>query len=306
MSVVDPHTRTPRAHAAFAHIRAFLVLLARENLILAVSMGAITRVAQGMAGMASEPVAPLIVTLVFYAVYTLDRAADAGADARTHPERARFSRRNAGRMRATAAAAYVLALGLAAGQGASSVAVALLPLGAVILYSYPILPRALARRVGFARLKEVPVLKNVWVSLTLAATAVLLPVTIAGGAPRWAPVAAMGAYVFGRWWINTLFFDLRDEAGDRANGLRTVPVLLGRARTLRLLHGANALLGAAALAAPLLGAAPARFALLATGSVYAWGYLRAFAAGVDPHFLCDVVADGELLVLSAVVLAGTG
>lgn len=42
-------------------------------------------------------------------------------------------------------------------------------------------------------------------------------------------------------------------AGDRANGLRTVPVVLGRACTLRLLHAANAALAAAAIAGPLLG-----------------------------------------------------
>ena len=298
-----PRIRAPFPHAAWAAPRAFLVLLARENLLLAISMGAVTWVVQTMIGVAPEPVSPAIVALAFYAVYTLDRAADAGADARTHPERARFSQRNARRMRATAAAAYALAVGLAAGRGGWSVAVALLPLGAVILYSFPILPKVVARRVGYARVKEVPVLKNVWVAVTLAATTALLPVTIAGGAPRWTPVAAMGAFLFGRWWINGLFFDLRDEAGDRANGLRTVPVMLGRARTLRLLHGANALLGAATLAVPLLGGAPAGFALLAAGSVYTGGYLRACAAGGDPHFLCDVVADGELLVLSALVLA---
>jgi 4-hydroxybenzoate polyprenyltransferase len=144
--------------------------------------------------------------------------------------------------------------------------------------------------------------KNLVVAATLASTAALLPAAAHGGAPRWAPVAAMGAFLFGRWWINTLVFDVRDLAGDHANGLRTLPVVLGRARTLRLLHAANALLAAATLAAPLAGAAPPLFALLAASSAYAWVYLRAIQRGGDEHFLCDVVADGELLVMSAVVL----
>ena len=46
--------------------------------------------------------------------------------------------------------------------------VALLPLAAVLLYSFRILPPAVARRVGFARIKEILVLKNVWVAATLA------------------------------------------------------------------------------------------------------------------------------------------
>jgi 4-hydroxybenzoate polyprenyltransferase len=303
MSMIDdPRVRASRSRDTWGGVRAFLVLLARENVLLALGMGAITRVAQVMAELPREPVSPLIVALAFYAVYTLDRAADFGADGLTHPERARFSRLNARRMRVAAVAAYVLALALAAGRGGWSVAVALLPLAAVLLYSFPFLPSAVARRVGFSRLKEVTVLKNVWVALTLSATGALLPVAVAGGAPHWAPIAAMAGFLFGRWWINALLFDVRDEEGDRANGLRTVPVLLGRDRTLRLLHAANLLLGMMTLTAPLLGVVRPLFALLAISSVYAWGYLRAMASGGDPHFLCDVVADGELLVLSGIVL----
>ena len=285
--------------------RAFLVMLARENLLLALGMGAITLVAQVMEELPAEPLSPLIVALVFYAVYSLDRAADADADGLTHPERARFSRRNARRMRAASLAAYALALVLAATRGGWAVAVALLPLVALLLYSFRIVPPRLARHLGFARIKEVLVLKNVWVAATLAGTATLLPITNADATPRWPAAAAMGGFLFGRWWLNTLVFDLRDEAGDRANGLRTVPVVLGRARTLRLLHAANVAFAAATLAVPLLGWARPLFALLAASSVYAWIYLRAVAAGGDPHFLCDVVADGELLLLAVLVLLAT-
>lgn len=281
------------------------MMLARENLVLALGMGAITLVAQVMQELPPEPLSPLIVALAFYAVYSLDRAGDADADALTHPERARFSHRNARRMRAASLAAYALALALAATRGGWAVAVALLPLAALLLYSFRIVPQKIARRVGFARIKEIFVLKNVWVAATLAATATLLPAAAAGAAPRWPAVAAMGGFLFGRWWINTLVFDLRDEAGDRANGLRTVPVVLGRARTLRLLHAGNAALAAATIAVPLLGWARPLFALLAASSVYGWIYLRGLAAGGDPHFLCDVVADGELLLLSALVLLAT-
>jgi 4-hydroxybenzoate polyprenyltransferase len=295
----------PAPRGAAGALRAFLVMLARENLVLATTMGAITRVVQGMEELAAEPLSPLIVALTFYAVYTLDRAADADADDHTHPERARFSRRNARRMRTASLAAYALALALAATRGGWAVAVALLPLAALLLYSFRIVPPRIARRVGFARIKEILVFKNVWVSATLAGTATLLPVAPAGAAPRWPAAAAMGGFLFGRWWINTLVFDLRDEAGDRANGLRTVPVVLGRTRTLRLLHAGNAALAAAVLAVPLLGWARPLFALLAASSVYAWIYLRALAAGGDPHFLCDVAADGELLLLSVLVLLAT-
>jgi len=282
--------------------RSLLVRLARWNLLLALAMAAATLTMQVLAGIAPEPAAPLVVFLTFFAVYGLDRAAEPDADDLTHPERARFSRVHARLLRGTALAAYALALPVAwTYAGPRGAAAALLPLAAVLLYSFPLLPAPVARRVGFARLKEVLVVKNLVVAATLSATPTLL--VLAGGAgPARAALLASGAFLFGRWWINTLTFDLRDEAGDRANGVRTVPVALGRARTFRLLHGGNALLGAAALAAPLLLPVGPRFALLAWSSAYAWVYLRAMEGGGDEHFLCDVVADGELLVLSALVL----
>ncbi|HEX2190264.1 MAG TPA: UbiA family prenyltransferase [Longimicrobiaceae bacterium] len=289
---------------ALRAVRAPLSFLARWNLLLALGMTAFTAAIQALAGTRPEPLAPLVVFLTLYSIYTVDRVADSGADALTHPERASFSRTNARLMRRTAIAAYALALAAAwAHAGPRGTAAALLPLGAVLLYSFPFLPPRLARRAGFSRLKEVLVLKNVVVAATLAATATLQVALGGAHAPAArATLAAAGAFLFGRWWINSLTFDLRDEEGDRANGIRTVPVVLGRTRTLRLLHGGNALVGAATLAAPLLLPLRPEFALLAWSSVYAWAYLRALGAGGDPHFLCDVVADGELLVLAAVVL----
>lgn len=284
-------------------LRALLVFLARANLLLALSVAASAWMAQALAGLPAEPVAPLAAFLAMYAVYSLDRAAEPDADARTHPERARWARRHARRMRATAAAAYVVALALAGTRGLAAAAVALLPAAVLLVYTFPFVPAPLARRIGFRRLKEVLVVKNVVVAFTLAATPTLLVAATAGGAVGWTPLLATGAFLFGRWWINTVLFDLRDEAGDRENGVRTLPVALGRRRTLRLLHGANAVLGIGAIATPPAGLAPPVFALLALGSAYAWVYLRRFAAGGDPHFLCDVVADGELLGAAGVVMA---
>ena len=283
--------------------RVLLVSLARANLVLAASVAASSWMVQALAGLPPDPVPPAVSFLVMYAVYSLDRAAEPEADLRTHPERARFARRHARRMRLSALGAYALALLAASTHGGDTVAAALLPLAVVLPYSFPFLPARVARRVGFARLKEVLVLKNAVVAFTLAATPVLLALSAAEGVPGRGPALAVGAFLFGRWCVNTVFFDVRDETGDRENGVRTIPVAIGRRATLRALHALNALLAALALSAPLLGWAPARFALLAASSVYAWAYLRRFAAGGDPHFLCDVVSDGELLVLAAIVLA---
>jgi 4-hydroxybenzoate polyprenyltransferase len=311
-SPAEPKSSTSPQWALLAWLRgwlgsahAFLVLLARGNLLIALSMAASTWMVQVLAGLPVEPVAPLITFLVIYAIYSLDRVAELDADSHTHPERALFSQRHARLIRSSAVAAYALALVLAGAQGRWCVAVTLLPLAALLFYSFPFLPRPVARRVGFSRLKEVLLLKNLWVSGTLAATPTLLAVAVHGSASERMPLLAISAFLLGRWQINTLFFDVRDEAGDRANGLRTIPVVLGRARTLRLLHGLNGLLALLTLAVPLPGLARPVFALLGVSCLYAWAYLRRAESREDLHFLSDVVADGELGVLAIVVLLGT-
>lgn len=260
---------------------------------------------QVIAGLPAEPLPALITFLVFYSIYSLDRVMELGADSLTHPERASFSQRHARLLRGSALAAYGLALVLAGWLGRWSFAVALLPMVALLAYSVPFVPPAVARRVGFSRLKEVFVLKNVWVAATLTATPVLLAVVSSDGVKGGVPVLATGVFLLGRTLINVVLFDVRDEEGDRANGLRTVPVVLGRARTLRLLHGINALLAVLAVGVPLLGLAPPVFGLLGVSCLYAWAYLREAERTEDLHFICDVVSDGELLLMAGVLLPGT-
>jgi 4-hydroxybenzoate polyprenyltransferase len=286
-------------------VRSLLVLLARGNLLMALSMAASTWMVQVFAGLPTEPLPPLLSFLVIYAIYSLDRVTELDADHLTHPERARFSRRHARWLRGSALAAQALALGLSATRGAWSMAVTLMPLAALLVYSFPVLPRPVARLVGVSRLKEVFLLKNVWVAGTLTATSTLFAVVLHGSVPTWPPLLATTAFLLGRWTINVILFDVRDETGDRANGLRTVPVVLGRTKTLRVLHVLNGLLALLTVAVPLLGLARPAFVLLGVSCAYAWAYLRRAGFSEDLHFLCDVVSDGEQLVLAGVVLLGT-
>jgi 4-hydroxybenzoate polyprenyltransferase len=280
-----------------------LVGLARLNLIMAVGMAALTWVVQVLAGLPAQPLAPLLVSLAVFSIYSLDRVTDSSADVRTHPERAGFSARHARWLRAAAVAAYALAVGLAWSRGPAAVACALLPLAALLLYSFPLLPREVARRVGFSRLKELFLVKNLVVAATLASTATLMPVAVSGAPPRPWALLAVWAFLSGRLFINVVAFDLRDEQGDRVNGVRTLPVVLGPRRTLRWLHGVNGALLLLALGGPVLGVARGHFAALGVSCLYTWLYLRALPGARDVHFLCDVVVDGELTALAGAVLA---
>lgn len=279
-----------------ARIQAWLMSLAYVQVILAGAAALGAWMVQVLARLPARPEPIVAVGLVFFSIYALDRAAaEPETDALNHPERERFVRRHARKLLALAVAAYAVALGLAAREGWGRVCILLLPLLAVLLYSFPFVPRPLARRLGFSRLKDILVIKNVVVAATFATTLTLAPVPMQG-APAVRTLAAFWLFLFGRFFINSAVFDLRDEHGDRLKGIRTLPVVLGGHRSRRLLHALNLALGVFALAVPLLGWAPPAFATLAVGTPFATWYLRRMAGPGSLHFLCDVVADGELYV----------
>lgn len=287
-------------------LRALLVWLARVNVLFALCLGATAWAVQRLLGLAPEPRAPLVVLLTMFSIYTLDRVGDREGDERTHPERVVFAGRHARVLTWLAVGAYGVALAVAWSRGPWAVACAALPLVSLALYSLPFVPREWVRRWGWVRLKERLGVKSLVVAGTLAALGVLMPVAVAGGGVRgWAMVLVGGA-LLGRMLINVVVFDIRDEEGDRHNGVRTLPVVLGRERTLRWLQGLNGALALLALGAPLSGQVGWGFATLVGSSLYAGAYLWALPRSRDVHFLCDVVVDGELLVLAGLVALGTG
>lgn len=102
--------------------------------------------------------------------------------------------------------------------------------GAIICLNYSVPVR------GF-RLKDVPLLKTFFAPVVLAAACLGLPLLQQGLRVSPAHFAAVAAWTFAFLFFNMTLCDWRDLEGDRAAGTRTVPVLLGRAHTLRLVWG---------------------------------------------------------------------
>ena len=283
-------------------LQALLMRLAYAQLVLSGAAAVGTWMVQVLLGLPREPAPSVAVFLVFFSIYTLDRvAAEPDTDALNHPERERFARRHARKMLALAGAAYAAALALGLRGGPGRLLVLLLPLAAVLLYSFPFVPRPLARQLGFSRLKELLVVKNGVMAGTFATTLTLAPLP-AHGSLALRPLAALWGFFFVRFFINSVVFDMRDEHGDRLQGIRTLPVVLGSGPTRRLLHVLNLALGACVLAVPMLGLGPPAFAALAVGTPLATWYLRRTAGPGSLHFLCDVIVDGELYLAGLVLL----
>ncbi len=280
--------------------------LAHAQVLLAGAAAVGTWIVQMLLGLPLALAPLLSVFLVFFSIYTLDRvAAEPETDAINHPEREEFARRHARLLLGLAIAAYLGALLLSLAGGVGRLLVMLLPLAAVLVYSFPVIPRPLARRLGFRRLKELLVIKNMLVAGTFATTLTLASLS-SKAPPARGLLAVLWSFFFVRFFINSTVFDMRDEHGDRLHGVRTLPVVLGPARTRRLLQGLNLGLGILLVALPALGLAPLALGSLTVGTPLAAWYLQRTAEPGPLHFLCDVVVDGELYVAGLAFLLVIG
>lgn len=249
-------------------------------------------------------VAPLVVGLVTFAVYVADRIADADGDAVSAPRRAAFVRRHADALYVAAAVAYGLAVALSVLGGPLVLGLALLPGLFWVVYASNWVP---AFGGGVGRLKDVFLVNSAVVALAWAVTLTLMPLAFAdvGVTPT---TGVVFVYFFVRVFTNTEIPNVRDVEADRAIGVPTLPVVVGKRRTRQVLSaldlGTAVLVGGAVLAGvlPALLAVPllagVGYSLVVTAFVGRSGRERLLARAAE----CEYVVTS--LVLVAVVMAG--
>ncbi len=231
----------------------------------------------------------LVVFAATLAIYNTDRFFDAPA---ADPSR------NLGRHpHALLAATGVF--GVAAGLvGAPVSAVALVVVGgaACMVYGAP-LPRALRRLGAPARIKEVAGAKSWFVAAAVSVATVAVPVAFATDPLAIArahqlDIAALGGLYLAMTVIDAHLFDIRDVEHDRRDGVRTLPVLLGLARTRAVLLAVIAgWLAAAAIAVTSFG--------MTLGPAPVAGLLVLAVASLTltprtPPLVFDLLVDGAL------------
>lgn len=238
----------------------------------------------------------LLLGLVVFSVYNLNRRTDEAEDALNHASRFEVTSTHSRSLLILALAAYGVALCFAALSGIPTVLVASVPLLAGVFYSAPLLPK----RTGYRRLKEIPVCKNLVVSFAWGFTFSLIPVTTHGISPGSASAVAF-LFIFSWTFIASVLPDIRDRGGDAATGVRTIPVILGVHRTRTLLTLFNILSGILLL---LMGAGQLSLAIMVViffSLLYSEVCILRITRGGNDDLLCDLVSDGQFL---AVALAG--
>jgi 4-hydroxybenzoate polyprenyltransferase len=236
--------------------------------------------------------------LITYSIYNLNRKTDESEDAINHAHRYAFTKKYEKILYLSGLGAYLLALVLSGFYGISVILVSSIPLFTGLIYSMPILPKAFRCR----RLKEIPVLKSLLVAIAWALPPALLPVYISGASPGLVTLSVI-LFFFSLVFINTVLFDIRDLEGDRAAGVRTIPVLLGISRTKTLLTLVNIIFGISVLSLLLLShISPVYICLIVIGMIYAQAYILLYQNVSTGNLRCDIIADGQFIVLGLLMI----
>ncbi|MHC1631846.1 MAG: UbiA family prenyltransferase [Methanotrichaceae archaeon] len=226
--------------------------------------------------------------LITFSIYSLNKLTDLEEDAINMPERLSFlsDRRNI--ILFSALGAYLLSIMLIFVENLLAVPIVFVPLITNAVYSSKLLP-------GIPRLKDIPVMKNVTVSVSWALVCVLLPAVQMTNASKM-EIALVLYFMLIKVFINTVLYDIRDVKGDRETSVRTMPVLLGTKKTTAILLVLNSAL------LPLLAFADGEIRLLMSALiVYGYIYIIYFRERRNPLHL-DFFVDGEWTLASVLLL----
>lgn len=233
-------------------------------------------------------------------IYNADRLRIDPADAVNIPHRALAAARWRGLSRIVCALAAVGVIGWPLWQR-DWLSVGLVLGGGIVCLNYSV------PLFGF-RWKDIPLLKTFFAPTIVAASILGLPWLHLGAETNLAAVLFTSFRTWAFLFFNMLLCDLRDLAGDRASGVRTVPVALGEERTRLLLVALLVLIEALTLL--MIGeASPAYRAtwqlIAVVGPIYLGGLLIAVRRPRSERFY-EWAVEGMLFLPALAVLATVG
>ncbi len=235
-------------------------------------------------GVAPSALLCMAVFLITFSTYSLNKLTDMAEDSINMPERIAFINGKKRLILFASLGAYLLSIPLAFLATPLAVVIVFVPILANMLYSSRPLPH-------LPRLKDIPVMKNVFVATSWATVCTFLPAVDISSLSR-ATVLLVLYFMLVKVFINTTLYDVRDVKGDRESGVKTIPVILGNRRTMMILLAMNSTL---VLLLPFLNG-PVR-SLVAAMILYGYLCIIHFRKRRDPLVL-DFFADGEWMLFS--------
>ncbi len=243
----------------------------------------------------------LVVFLMTFSMYSLNRLTDEGEDRLNNPKRGPFVSKYRFFIIALSITAYLLAALIALLKNLSTFLFVMAILIISVSYSVRIVPIRLSKITRFRRLKDLFVGKNLAIAWVWAMTMVFLPLSYMSLEILTLSSACLFMFIFMRSLINTTFFDIRDIKGDRASSVKTIPAVFGVRKTILLLIIFNLIISSLLVCAVLLGLLPQSASILHVSTLYSLVYLHLIGK-VNMDDLCDFIVDGEYLVIGLLPL----
>ncbi len=252
--VLDRIERTRGAREPYLRV-AFLSLLrflSKSNFFLALGAAAASYAVCRLQGI--EPSLVFNFTAAFYVfgVHLLNHFTEPEALRVNEPARHAFYIRHRSLLITLGIVSALGTLGLSAILGWAPFTVVLVALALGVVYRIQIIPGPLARLIRFRRLSEIPMSKDLFLSLGWVFLTALLPPFALAGKSVGVDTLLASLFVFILAFSRSILYDLRDIQGDMIVGRDTIPIAIGKPKTQALLAVMFSLLGLALVLTPLL------------------------------------------------------
>jgi 4-hydroxybenzoate polyprenyltransferase len=175
------------------------------------------------------------VFLMTFGIYSINKLTDIKEDAINRPDRLDFLDGREENILFFSVYALLLSAVITYFNKKIALLILLIPFIANCVYSSQIHP-------GLPRLKDIPFVKNIVVGLSWALVCTLMPAVTLKEGLLLLPVASVIYLMLIKDFINSTLCDLKDVNGDRENGVKTIPVILGHQKTRQILMLLNTML----------------------------------------------------------------
>jgi 4-hydroxybenzoate polyprenyltransferase len=149
------------------------------------------------------------------------------------------------------------------------------------------------------RLKQVMGAKNAMVAFSWSFSGTFLPLSSQGA--DISRIALVFTYIFIQVIVNTILFDFLDMKGDCGSGIKTLPIILGRKRTKKLLIAVNSLLCIWLAFCGLEGFFLNYLPALAFGAFYGYVIIWYFLRENAQRLKAELMVDGQWIPIIALM-----
>ncbi len=208
-------------------------LLLRTNLYLALGAGSLCYACSKLQGIEHGFLPAIVAMMYVLSMHILNHLTAIRSAMYNEPERAEFYKKYKTQMTALAITVGALGLFLVFRMGSFPFAILIVMSLMGLSYNLHLFPRGLGHN-NYRKISDIPGSKTFLIAVAWGVVTALLPAL----SPRESfTLATIPAFLLstGMVFARTVFYDILDMQGDRIVGQRTLPLLLGAKKTIRLL-----------------------------------------------------------------------